>query len=205
MENYVKRDFPTGQVRKFLEPGPVVLVSSAFRDERTIMTMGWHMIMGFQPSLIGCYIWDANYSHDLVRKSRECVFNVPTSDMARTVVEIGNCSGRAGDKFERFNLTAVPGDKVKAPLIGECFANFECQLVETRLVKEYNLFIFEVVKAHVASRPKFPKTIHYRGNGQFMISGNTVANIGSISGRICWMTENCRGVPHCIHSSHRAF
>jgi hypothetical protein len=28
-----------------------------------------------------------------------------------------------------------------------------------------------VVKAHVATRPKLPKTIHYRGDGEFMISG----------------------------------
>jgi hypothetical protein len=28
-----------------------------------------------------------------------------------------------------------------------------------------------VVKAHVAASPKTPKTIHYRGDGEFMISG----------------------------------
>jgi hypothetical protein len=27
------------------------------------------------------------------------------------------------------------------------------------------------VKAHVAVRPKYPQTIHYRGDGVFMISG----------------------------------
>jgi hypothetical protein len=37
------------------------------------------------------------------------------------------------------------------------------------------MFIFEVVKAHVATAPKVPKTIHYRGDGEFMISG---ANTG---------------------------
>jgi hypothetical protein len=31
--------------------------------------------------------------------------------------------------------------------------------------------VLEVVKAHVATSPKFPKTIHYRGDGEFMISG----------------------------------
>ena len=29
----------------------------------------------------------------------------------------------------------------------------------------------KVVKAHVATSPKYPKTIHYRGDGEFMISG----------------------------------
>jgi hypothetical protein len=31
--------------------------------------------------------------------------------------------------------------------------------------------VLEVVKAHVATSPKYPKTIHYRGDGEFMISG----------------------------------
>jgi hypothetical protein len=31
--------------------------------------------------------------------------------------------------------------------------------------------VFEVVKAHVAASPRYPKTIHYRGDGEFMISG----------------------------------
>ncbi|WP_257670805.1 hypothetical protein [Parapedobacter tibetensis] len=30
----------------------------------------------------------------------------------------------------------------------------------------------EAVKAKAAALPKFPKTIHYRGNGTFMVSGN---------------------------------
>jgi len=38
-------------------------------------------------------------------------------------------------------------------------------------VSKYNVFVLEVVKAHVATSPKVPKTIHYRGDGEFMISG----------------------------------
>jgi hypothetical protein len=38
-------------------------------------------------------------------------------------------------------------------------------------VQKYNVFVFEVVKAHVATSPKLPKTLHYRGDGEFMISG----------------------------------
>lgn len=174
-KNYSKADFPVSNVRRFLEPGPIVLVSSAWKDEQNIMTMGWHMIMEFEPSLIGCYIWDQNYSSHLIRKSKECVINVPTVEIATSVVKIGNCSGRDVNKFKEFKLTPVKGDKVQAPLIQECFANFECKLIDTKLITKYNLHIFEVVKAHVAKLPKFPKTIHYRGDGLFMISGPTVS------------------------------
>ena len=171
MPRYAKTDFPVDNVRRFLEPGPIVLVSSAHREETNIMTMGWHMIMEFQPSLIGCYIWDANHSFELIRRSKQCVINVPTVELAPTVVKIGNSSGRDIDKFAEFGLTPRPGEQVRAPLIEECYANFECRLVDPSLIRKYSLFVLEVVKAHVATSPNTPKTIHYRGDGEFMISG----------------------------------
>ena len=64
---------------------------------------------------------------------------------------------------------------VVAPLIGECFASFECRLHDDVLVRRYNVFIFEVVKAHVAPRPKYPQTLHYTGDGVFMVAGRIVS------------------------------
>ena len=175
MKTYTKKNFPLTKIRRFLEPGPVVLVSSAHRGDCDIMTMGWHMMMGFSPALFGCYIWDENHSHTLIRRSKECVINLPTFDLVDAVIGIGNCHGPSVDKFEKFQLTPVAATKVAAPLIAECYANFECRLVDTSRIKKYNLFIFEVVKAHVATAPRYPKTVHYRGDGVFMISGRSVS------------------------------
>lgn len=174
MTSYTKQDFPVSDVRRFLEPGPIVLVSSAWKGQQNIMTMGWHMVMETEPSLIGCYIWTENHSFEMIRRSKQCVFNVPTVDLATKVVGIGNSSGRDIDKFAKFKLTPQPAKQVKAPLIAECYANFECRLVDASLIKKYSLFVFEVLQAHVATSPKFPKTIHYRGDGLFMIAGPTV-------------------------------
>ncbi len=174
MKRYHKRNFPLDQIRRYLEPGPVVLVSSAWKEKLNIMTMGWHMMMEFSPALVACYIWDQNHSFEMIRKSRECVINLPTSDLANAVAGIGNCSGSEIDKFEKFGLTPVPAEKVGAPLIKECYANFECQLSDGSLIRKYGLFIWEVVKAHVAISPKNPETLHYRGGGEFMVSGRTL-------------------------------
>jgi flavin reductase (DIM6/NTAB) family NADH-FMN oxidoreductase RutF len=171
MRTYKKTDFPVSNVRRFLEPGPIVLVSSAWKGKTNIMTMGWHMIMEFEPSLVGCYVWSENHSYNMIRNSKECVINVPTVDIGAKVVGIGNTSGRDVDKFDQFGLTAVPATKVTAPLIGECYANFECKLVDASLIRKYSLFVLEVVKAHVATSPAYPRTLHYRGDGEFMISG----------------------------------
>jgi flavin reductase (DIM6/NTAB) family NADH-FMN oxidoreductase RutF len=175
MKHYKKKDFPTSQIRRFLEPGPIVLVSSSWKGESNIMTMGWHTMMEFTPSLFGCIIVGSNHSFEMVRKSKECVINIPTVDLSNKVVGIGNCSGSEVDKFKKFSLTAVEGSKVKAPLIEECYANFECRIKDSRMISKYNFFIFEFLKAHVAVSPKYPTTLHYRGEGVFMISGKHVS------------------------------
>ena len=168
---YRKQDFPVADIRRFLEPGPIVLVSSAWKGERNIMTMGWHMVMEFSPALVGCLIAGSNHSFELIRRARECVINVPTVELADEVVGIGNCSGATVDKFSRFRLTALPAAKVKAPLIAECYANLECRLHDGRLIDRYNVFIWEVVKAHAPAAPKYPRTLHYHGGGVFMRAG----------------------------------
>src|SRR5688500_4323956 len=87
-----KKSLPVSQVRRYLEPGPIVLVSSRWRDRANVMTMGWHMVMEFTPSLVGCLISAGNYSFELIRRSGECVINLPTTALTDIVVKIGNCS-----------------------------------------------------------------------------------------------------------------
>lgn len=168
MKHYrAKPDFPTTHIRRYLEPGPVVLVSSAWAGQRNVMTMGWHMMLGFEPALVGCLIDSGNISHAMIRQSRQCVINIPTAEMVDIVVGIGNCDGNEADKFDRFALTATPGQQVQAPLIDQCFASLECVIHDDSMIDKRDLFILKVVKAHVAPRPKYPKTLHYRGQGIF--------------------------------------
>lgn len=173
-----KIDLPVHRARAYLEPGPVVLVTSCHAGERDVMTMGWHMVMEFSPSLLGCIISAGNHSFDLIRASGECAINLPTEALVDTVVAIGNCSGSDVDKFGTLELATEPGDVVKAPLLSACHANFECRLADDTLVDRYNLFIFEVVKARIARTPKNPRTLHYTGDGVFMISGKMISRRG---------------------------
>jgi len=170
-----KVDFPVGNVRRYLEPGPVVLVSSMWEGRANIMTLGWHVVLEFSPSLVGLMISSGNHSFRMIRESRECVINLPTTALTDTIVRIGNTSGAEVDKFATFGLTAEKASAVGAPLIAECHASFECRLHEDVLVERYNFFVFEVVKAHVAASPKHPETLHYTGDGVFMVSGGIIS------------------------------
>ena len=173
--HFQKANVPVEKVRRYLEPGPIVLVSSFWNGRRNIMTMGWHTVMEFSPSLVGCVISSGNHSFEMVRGSRECVINVPTTALTDEVIGIGNTSGAEIDKFDHFGLTAGKAEKVKAPLIRECYANFECRLADDSLVDKYNFFIWEVVKARAALSPKYPQTLHYTGDGVFMVSGKIIS------------------------------
>jgi flavin reductase (DIM6/NTAB) family NADH-FMN oxidoreductase RutF len=103
------------------------------------------------------------------------VINLPTTALTDQAVGVGNTSGAEIDKFEKFKLTPETAQHVKAPLIAECHASFECRLADGSLISKYNFFIFEVVKAHVAASPKHPQTLHYTGNGVFMIAGKVIS------------------------------
>ncbi|WBO23693.1 flavin reductase family protein [Sphingomonas abietis] len=170
-----KIDLPVHRIRAYMEPGPIVLVTSAHDGERNVMTMGWHLVMEFSPSLIGCVIAGGNHSFDLVRASGECVINIPTVSMVDAVVGIGNSSGRDVDKFAHFGLATDRAVEVAAPLLRDCHANLECRIFDDALVDRYNFFILEVVRAHVARTPKNPETLHYTGDGVFVRAGRTIS------------------------------
>jgi flavin reductase (DIM6/NTAB) family NADH-FMN oxidoreductase RutF len=172
--NNKKKSLPLSKVYRLLEPGPVVLVSTASKGKIDIMAMSWHMMIEFEPPLVGCVISNRNHTFGLVKATKECVINIPTVELAAQVVGCGNTSGRRTDKFKKFSLTPVAGSRVKAPLIGECYANLECQVVDMRMAARYNIFILEVLKAWIDPSKKQPRTIHHCGRGTFMVAGRTI-------------------------------
>ena len=169
-----KRSYSLSKVYGLLEPGPVVLVSTARKGHANIMTMSWHTMMEFEPPLVGCVISGRNASFDTLRATKQCVLNIPTVELAKRVVGIGNCSGLKVDKFAKFGLTPVAAAEVQAPLIAECYASLECRVADTRLVNRYNFFVLEVVQAWVDTAVKQPQTLHHRGNGVFVVAGETL-------------------------------
>ncbi|MFA5082149.1 MAG: flavin reductase family protein [Hydrogenophilaceae bacterium] len=169
-----KRSYPLAKVYGLLEPGPVVLLTTAGKARPDVMTLSWHMMVEFEPPLVACVVSNRDYSYGLLKAARECVLAIPTADLAEQVVAVGNCSGREVDKFQAFGLTAEPATLVQAPLVGECYANLECRVHDTRMVNRYGIFILEVVKAWVDPAVKDPKTLHHRGMGAFMVAGETI-------------------------------
>jgi len=143
----MKTALPLPEVYALLEPGPVLLLSTAHRGQRNVMTMSWHSMLEFEPPLVGCVVSDRSLSHRLLRASGEGVLNIPTEKIA---------------------------DKVAAPLLDACFASLECKVVDTGMVRKYAFFVLEVVAAWADPKVKNPRTLHHRGFGNFMVAGKTI-------------------------------
>jgi flavin reductase (DIM6/NTAB) family NADH-FMN oxidoreductase RutF len=162
---------PLAEVYQLLEPGPVVLLTTARNGKANIMAMSWHMMIEFEPPQVACIVSNNNHSFAALRGTGECVIGIPARKLATKVVKVGNSSGRDLDKFTAFGLTKRPALRVRPPLVAECFANLECKVTDTRFVNRYNLFILEVLKAWIDPAQRNAKTMHHRGYGTFVIDG----------------------------------
>jgi flavin reductase (DIM6/NTAB) family NADH-FMN oxidoreductase RutF len=169
-----KRSLPLSRAYGLLEPGPVLLLTTAHQGRANVMTLSWHTMMEFEPPLVGCVVSGHDFSFAALKATRQCVLNIPTVELAAKVVVCGNTSGRNIDKFKAFGLTPLPGALVDAPLIAECYASLECRVVDTQLVERYNFFVLEVLKAWIDPACKQPHTLHHRGRGVFVVAGETI-------------------------------
>src|SRR5262249_15156967 len=150
------------------------LVTTALKGRANVMTMGFHMMVQHDPPLIGAIIGPWDHSYGALRESGECVLAVPTVDLAKTVVDIGNCSGADTDRFAAFKLETRRAGKVKTPLRPACLANIECRVADDALVDKYGLFILEAVAISYDRDRKERRMLHHQGDGTFTVDGRTI-------------------------------
>ena len=151
-----------------MEPGPVVLITTNDGEKNNIMTISWTMVLDFTP-IFAITTGPWNHSYAAIRKSKECVIAIPTVDLINQVVGVGTCSGADTDKFEKFGLTHVKGKHIRSPLIKECLANIECQVID--IVKKHHIVVLEGIAAYFDSSRKEKRTIHAIGDGTFVVDG----------------------------------
>jgi flavin reductase (DIM6/NTAB) family NADH-FMN oxidoreductase RutF len=167
------KPFPLNKAFTFIEPGPVILVSTADGDKQNIMTLSWTMVLDFTPRF-AFMTGPWNYSYEALVKTKECVIAVPTVDMSKTVVSIGACSGADLDKFAKFRLTPLEAECVNAPLIKECYVNIECRVVD--YIKKHGIFVLDAVAAWIDEKRKEKRLFHAIGDGRFIADGEKISH-----------------------------
>jgi flavin reductase (DIM6/NTAB) family NADH-FMN oxidoreductase RutF len=135
---------------------PVVLISSMNEDGTTNLApmssafwLGWRAMLGMGAR--------SKTTQNLLR-TRECVLNLPSADMAAAVDRLAMTTGSdpvperkhergyrfVPDKFGRAGLSAVPSETVAPPRVGECPVSMEAVVEATHPVGDGGVLAFEV-------------------------------------------------------------
>lgn len=129
------KEFPLSKVYQLLEPGPVVLLTTASNGKSNVMATSWHMMVEFEPPLVACVVSVADHSFAASRRTRECVIAIPALQLAPTVVQVwglgifNNCR----DKQVARQLTRIWGDiDVIVLSLGREHPDPECSGAATR-------------------------------------------------------------------------
>lgn len=105
----MEKTFPLSRVYRLLEPGPVVLVTTSHKGKANIMTQSWHTMMEFVPPLVGCVIGGRNHNFYALTATRECVLNMPSVELAKQVVGVGQLLGQQGGQKQLFRAGGGQG------------------------------------------------------------------------------------------------
>lgn len=134
-------------------PDPVVLITTRAPDGRAnVMAASWYTFASDDPWMFVVGIDDGAYTYDLIRRTGEFVVAYPHARMAKAVLIAGSCHGHRIDKIERTGLVLQDAAKVRAPLLADAIANFECKLVKIFKPGNCPLVVGQVVAAHANKR-----------------------------------------------------
>lgn len=142
-----KKTFAPGAM---LNPVPAVMVSCGdINGEYNVLTIAWTGIVNSKPPMTYISVRPERYSHDIIKNSGEFVINLTTEQLTRATDYCGVRSGRDENKFKTQNLTPVPADNVKCPMIDESPVNIECRVTEVKELGSHNMFMAEILAVHV--------------------------------------------------------
>jgi len=134
--------------RKYPEPIAWATCADAAGNPNAI-ALGWCMCTSGEPPMLAISVGLPRYSHQLIDDAGEFVVVFPSHEMKDATMLVGTKSGRDGDKMAEAGVKLLPATRVKAPLVDNACANFECKLAGKLLTGDHTIFAGEVVASHV--------------------------------------------------------
>lgn len=174
----MKKKVAIKEAHRLINTGCVLLVTSAYKDRKNVMTLAWQTPLSADPLLVGIAVAKSHFTTELINESGEFALNIPGVDLLDQVNVCGTVSGREVDKFKESNITPVAGQKVDAPLIDECVGHIECRVVNQYNIGDHILFVAEVVAASAREDlfvgscwKEDAKLLHHLGGNKYYING----------------------------------
>jgi flavin reductase (DIM6/NTAB) family NADH-FMN oxidoreductase RutF len=132
--------------RRLLNPGPVTIVTTAWRDYRNGAPVAWTAPLSMDPPFVGIVVHPHRHTADMIRFSEEFALNIPGPALLKHTAFLGSQSGLNTNKLEAAGLELFNGMRVEAPLIEGCLAWIECGLHDVMPIGDHTLFVGNVLR-----------------------------------------------------------
>jgi len=170
---------PTEALR-LLDGGPLVLVTTRWRDQTDVMPAAWTAPVSHRPPLVGVAVHPSRHTHDMIRFSEQFALNFPGRDLMNHAHYFGVVSGRDVNKLDLSKLPTFAAEKVDAPLIDGCLAWVECGVEDALRIGDHTLFVGRPLVVQAESEA-FDETwllgdpdyrpLHYLGIDRYAVLG----------------------------------
>lgn len=132
-----------------LNPTPVVLITSKYKDKVNVFTAAWISTVCTKEPMLAIGIRPERLSYQYIKNSKECVVNLATKDMVKIVDYCGVVSGKKEDKIKHFNLKLNKGSTVNAPSLELSPISLECKVKSITPLGTHDLFIVKILNTIV--------------------------------------------------------
>jgi flavin reductase (DIM6/NTAB) family NADH-FMN oxidoreductase RutF len=138
-----------------LYPVPAVMVSCGdYKNKKdfNIITISWTGTINTGPPKTYISIRPGRHSYNIIKKYKEFVINLTTSELVYKADFCGVRSGRDIDKFKHLNLNYGPAGKINTPIILESPINIECKVDKIFELGSHHMFLSDVVSVQAESK-----------------------------------------------------
>ncbi len=129
-------------------PIPIVLTGALVDGKANFEELGDVAVMGIKPAIICISSGKDNHTNKGILEHGTFSINFPTTKMIAETDYCGTVSGKDVDKSQLFDI--FYGELETAPMIKECPVNLECKVIKEFLVEHRQIFIADVIQAHVS-------------------------------------------------------
>jgi flavin reductase (DIM6/NTAB) family NADH-FMN oxidoreductase RutF len=174
------RTLEPAEALRLLDGGPLVLVTTRWREQTDVMPAAWASPISHRPPLIAVAVHPSRHTHDMIRFSEQFALNFPGRDLINHAHYFGVVSGRDVDKLGLSKLATFGAETVDAPLIRGCLAFVECGVQDALRLGDHTLFIGRPLAAQAESEafdetwllgdPDF-RPLHYLGIDRYAVLG----------------------------------
>jgi flavin reductase (DIM6/NTAB) family NADH-FMN oxidoreductase RutF len=176
----MRRTLEVTEALRLLNGGPVVLVTTRWRDQTDVMPAIWTTPLSHNPPLLGVVAHPSRHTHDMIRFAEQFALNFPGRDLMNHAHYFGVVSGREVEKLDLSKLPTFGATKVDAPLIDGCIAYIECGVEDALRLGDHTLFVARPLVVQAESE-SFDETwlvgdgdyrpLHYLGLDRYAVLG----------------------------------